>query len=64
MKVKIGDEVHDSEKEPIMVIIENKKKIDMEKVDRHKTVVEKDIVKYCAYPENIRKESLHKFMEI
>lgn len=64
MKVKIGNSVHDSEEEPIMIIIHGKDHIDMEKVDKHKTVRDDKYIKYCAYPSKITEKQLREFMEI
>lgn len=45
MKIKIGDKIYDSEKQPVMIIIseEEKKQI---------SNMAKEATKYCIYPDN------------
>jgi len=57
MKVKIGNKIYDSEKEPVMLILsdEDKKLIsNMRAIDK----------KYCSYPFELGQELAKKFMKI
>lgn len=56
MKVKVGDKVFDSEKEPIMLILSHNDRelIKMMKPEAHK---------YCTYPRRCTQEEIEAFME-
>jgi hypothetical protein len=56
MKVKIGDTIYDSKKEPIMVILEDYNK-------EHIANMHKDSRKYCEFPDEISETDIRKFME-
>lgn len=56
MRVKIGKKIYDSHKEPIMLILEESDKRNIENMLEH-------CVKYCSYPEGIKKNKIESFME-
>ena len=56
MKVKIGDTIHDTENEPIMIILNTNDKENILRMPRDKT-------KYCGYPTGSEID-IHKFMKI
>lgn len=55
MKVKIGDKVHDSEIEPVMVILSPADKVNI-------NAMPPQAVKYCAYPEELPTEYIKAWM--
>jgi len=57
MKVKIGNKIYDSEKEPIMLILsdEDKKLISMMRPIDYK---------YCSYPHELGQELSKEFMKL
>lgn len=55
MKVKIGDKVYDSLKQPIMLILSNEEK------DLIRNMPE-SLRKFCSYPEGLTKEIIRDFM--
>lgn len=55
MKVKIGDEIYDSEHQPIMVILTEKDKLNIANMAPTAT-------KYCQYPYNISPEIIKLWM--
>lgn len=57
MKVKIGDKIYDSSKEPIMIMLSEEDKVFISNMD-------KDNTKYCSYPDESNLEDVIKFMEI
>ncbi|AEO93657.1 gp398 [Bacillus phage G] len=56
MRVKIGDKIYDSEKEPIMLILEP---YDKECISS----MHQDATKYCTFPDGYTEEQVLKFME-
>lgn len=52
MKVKIGDKIYDSEKEPIMVILSDDDKKNITNMLPHCT-------KYCSFPEEFMDDIKH-----
>lgn len=57
MKVKIGDKIFDSEKEPIMIILNEGDKINI-------SSMHEDATKYCTFPENWDLDLIKEFMKI
>ena len=57
MKVKIGEKIYDSEKEPIMVILSESDKENISNMLPEAT-------KYCSFPDEILVESIREFMKI
>jgi hypothetical protein len=57
MKVKIGDTVYDSEKEPIMIIISNDDKKSIENMLPEAT-------KYCSFPNGVEMQIIKDFMKV
>lgn len=60
LSVKVGDKVFSSDEVPILLIFKDIHKM------CHKTVTnnKENVVKYCAYPENMEEDSVDRFMEI
>jgi hypothetical protein len=56
MKVKIGEKIYDSEKEPIMVILS-----DADKKNIHNMLP--TATKYCSFPDEIPLEDVKEFMK-
>lgn len=56
MKIKIGDQIHDSKDEPIMVILSDK---DKENISNMLT----ECHKYACFPDTINKEEAVEFMD-
>lgn len=56
MKVKIGNKVYDSEKEPIMLILSDEDKKNMSQMLPKSR-------KYCSYPENESPDKIRKWMQ-
>jgi len=56
MKVKIGDQVYDAEKQPIMLILSD---IDKENISN----MHSDTMKYCAFPEDIDESEIKEWSE-
>jgi len=56
MKVKIGDKIHDSNNEPIMMIFED---CDKENISN----MTPEATKYCSYPEDVSEEEIKEFMK-
>jgi hypothetical protein len=57
MKVKIGDTVYDSEKQPIMVILSNDDKKNIENMLPEAT-------KYCSFPDGVEIQIIKDFMKV
>ena len=57
MKVKIGTKIHDSENEPIMIVLSE---CDKENI----TNMLPTATKYCSFPENWSPEEIKEFMKI
>jgi len=57
MKVKIGDTVYDSEKQPIMVILSNDDKKNIENMLPEAT-------KYCSFPDGVDIQIIKDFMKV
>ncbi len=57
MKIKIGDNIYDGSKEPIMVILTDK---DKENIKRMLT----SCTLYCQYPDDMTEEQIDLFMKI
>jgi len=55
LKVKVGNKIHSSEKEPIMIILTE---ADKENIKNMKDTV----TKYCVYPDNYTPEQIQEFM--
>lgn len=56
MKVKIGNKLHDSKEEPIMLILEGYNKEDISNM-------EDDANKYCEFPDGMDMKEIAKFMD-
>ncbi len=56
MRVKIGNKMFDSEKEPIMVILSKKDKENICNMRQEDT-------KYCGYPKGASETAIEKFMK-
>jgi len=56
MKVKVGDKIYDSAKEPIMVILTTHDKENIRKMPVEAT-------KYCMYPDHHTFEEIYKWMD-
>ena len=57
MKVKIGDNIYDAEKEPIMLILTPQDKLNISNMLPETT-------KLCTFPDTVDIESVKKFMKI
>ena len=57
MKVKIGEKIYDSEKEPIMVILSESDKENISNMSPEAT-------KYCSFPDGMSVEYVKEFMKI
>jgi hypothetical protein len=57
MKVKIGEEIYDSELEPIMIILDDEEK-------KQISNMLPECYKYCSAPDIIREEIIRDFMKI
>lgn len=62
MKVKVGNEVHDANEEPIMLIFEDQETLD--NVKDHLSNMVPGAKKYCMYPDNMNHEEVRKFMQL
>lgn len=56
MKVKIGNKIYDSNKEPIMVLLTEYNKIDISNMGE-------DDFEYCEFPDEMTKEEVMEFMK-
>lgn len=56
MKVKVGNKIYDGNEEPVMVILSEDDKYNIENMLQ-------DCTKYLSYPENMTEEEALKFME-
>lgn len=56
MKVKIGNTIYDSEKEPIMIILSDK---DKENISN----MHKDATRFCSFPESIDTKFIENWMD-
>jgi hypothetical protein len=54
MKIKIGDKIYDSNKEPIMLILDEEDVSNISNMEEQR--------KYCGYPEDMIMEDIIKFM--
>ena len=57
MKIKIGDQIFDSNDQPIMVIMESAEKELIGKMS-------KDNNKFCSYPKDMNESKIKEFMKI
>jgi hypothetical protein len=57
MKIKIGNVIYDSEKEPIMVILSESDKVNIKNMSPEAT-------KYCSFPNGLDIEVIKEFMKI
>jgi len=57
MKVKIGNKIYDSNKVPIMLILEKTDKFNL-------SHMAPEAYKYCSYPHGIKTIDVYKFMEV
>lgn len=57
MKVKIGDKIYDSSKEPIMIIMDEQDKKNINNMVPEAT-------KYCSFPDNWNLDTIKYFMKI
>lgn len=57
MRVKIGDKIYDSKKEPIMLILEEYNKNDIRNMHE-------DARKYCEFPDTMSEDEIKEFMKI
>ncbi len=55
VKVKIKDVIYDSEKQPIMIILDNKEKELISNMG--------DSAKFCSYPRTFTEEEIKEFMK-
>ena len=55
MKVKVGNTIYDGEKEPVMVILSNKDRENIQKMHS-------DATKYCSFPDGWDKNLVEKWM--
>lgn len=64
MRVKIGDNIFDSEKEPIMLIFENDEQKNL--VVQHLSNIEpkEGIRKYAQFPDSYNDDAIKEFMKI
>ena len=56
MKVKIGEKIYDSNDEPIMIILGDDDKYNIEHMDP-------DCSNYCSYPDTMSEEKTLEFMK-
>ena len=58
MRVKVGDKIYDGNEQIVMVILNDKDKLNI-------TMMAKECSRYCAYPENymLNKEQIEKWMK-
>lgn len=56
MKVKIGDDFYDSCSEPIMLILDEKEKMELRNLPE-------DHLIYCCYPSEISEDDIKEWME-
>lgn len=64
MKVKIGDKIYDSEKEPIMLIFDNDKQKDQITQHLSNMEIKEGIRKYIQFPELYSIDDAKEFMKI
>ncbi len=57
MKVKIGDQIHDAEKEPILLILTEKDKQNISRMSVQAT-------RFCAFPEGMDAKAIHDFIGV
>lgn len=57
MKVKIGDQVYDANDTPIMLILDD---VDKRNINN----MSKEAKKFCAHPDDVRPKDIQQFMEI
>jgi hypothetical protein len=57
MKVKIGDKIYDASEEPIMLILTQEDRKNIENMSPNAT-------KYCAFPDNTSLKFVKEFMKI
>jgi hypothetical protein len=57
MKVKIGDKIYDASEEPIMLILTQEDRKNIENMAP-------DATKYCAFPDNTSLKFVKEFMKI
>jgi hypothetical protein len=64
MKIKIKDDIFDSNSEPIMIIFQddNERKMVIEHLSQMKE--KEGLRKYCMFPDAITEENIRNFMEI
>ena len=63
MKVKIGDKIYDSEKEPIVVVLSDSDKMNITNMLPHCTKYcsfPNNCAKYCSFPNNCSKEDIER----
>ena len=56
MRVKIGDKIYDSREEPIMIILEEYNKRDIENMSN-------EDMRYCVFPQEMNEDDIERFME-
>lgn len=57
MKVKIGAEVYDSEEQPIMIVLTDEDKNNINQMLP-------DATKYCSFPSDMKLNDIKKFMKL
>jgi len=57
MQVKIGDKIYDSNLEPIMIILQDYNKVDINNMAE-------DAYKYCEFPDSMTEEEAREFMKL
>jgi len=57
MKVKIGNTIYDSEREPIMIILSQEEK-------KHIANMTPEATKYCSFPDTMGEDDAKAFMKI
>ena len=63
MKVKIGDQIFDSEKEPVMLIFTNDSDRWTHANNINNFPIKEGERKYCVYPKGTPKEEVERFMK-
>lgn len=57
MKVKIGDNIYDGHDQPVMVILTDRDKLNIQHMNP-------SAKKYCVFPDTMNDDEIKKFMEV
>jgi len=57
MKVKIGDIIYDSSKEPILLILSNQDKVNIGNMEEWAN-------KFCSYPDSVSEDFIERWVEV